>query len=328
MLTHEGRDLAYVDHETDEEGKSVKVFTPVGENQTVDSAIKVALREITDHLNKVSRLITKANKERLEAEKIAREIAAAERERLPDDFLALQGSDTVGMITDISEEDMKELSKMNMSNISSFKIRLGREESYSIFIPDIGIQARLSYRDGGFVITDNKAGLSCKKLNKRLIELRDQVFKIKDPELLAMSIMTLPEPRYSIIAYALSSRYGADIKDGVVNLPNGLSLRFSGQGVNISRDEHHVVHMRFPDGISYPPSSVIPYMPETSKSCFDTYDGMSILKLTEEHYARMGSAWVEAIAEANPDFDPTPFLILDEKRLEDDAGRMDLGYNF
>lgn len=339
MLTHEGKDVAYVSNTFTDDQKSVLVFTPTAKSDVVDAAIVKTLRTVTEHLNVVNRASAQENRERLAREKEIREAQEAEiaKAREIDHTIPFRGEDTAGRI-EVSEDDMNLVWQsgfppdevISVDPISYQYEGNIRHASYRVFIKGQSNVVKLDYVGGFYEIRDNNYGLSTAKLNAHLQGMADWARDNNDPQAIADSLMSLPPADLSIISYVLSKNHYR--KECSIGLPHDVTIDFIDDNVFIKRRGAQILHLTIPSTLRH----VMPHqpaaIPERSEECFGMSNMQSSLRdnnaslLSDEHYQRLGSAWIHAIAAADPTFDVSPYAPPDMERLEDAAMRMDAGY--
>lgn len=328
-LTHDGRDVAYVSDEMTEDGKSAKVLTPLPQSDVLDAAVRRTLTRITDHLNGVSRILTREEKERKEAQAAAAARRAEEVRNAPDPLAPYRGEDTTGRVPHVTPDDMRILRDADIRHRCPFLVY---ERDQGVFHLGWGKNyGTLEARGTDVFFADNPNGLSGELLGAHLAETATWARRNNDPAAITEALGALPPAEFSIVSYALRpSRPKSDPELEPVNLPHGVSVVFDRGQISVVRDQSLVAKYMVPHRYTTEEVAVIPSVVNCITPNWHRNPLMeaNTAGVTEEHLARFGSAWIAAMAQADPEFDAAPYAIADFEKVLADAEREDAGYGF
>lgn len=329
ILTHEGKHVAYVMHDFDEENGTYDVRTYTRENELIDNAVARTLGVINKHLSNVNRILTGERK----AANIERIQKRQEDERISEQKFAvldnLKGDDHEGFLHGLSGNDIT--------------LNVGHGDKPFLHFTKIyqgTIRIMFHYRKIGEIRKVAESGMwkmttvmdhSVKKVNDELIRIKNAIEVINDPVTIAASIMSLPPAAYSITSFLAANKKRFNNNGTVVDIPNGMSISLFPY-----YDRNQIIISREYDGIKL---TLCHYemMRGTNVWFGDVKENFRFLYnyrpdpvrdnnlslLTPEHFERLGSALISVIAEKYPDFDPSPYALPDTLRLSEHLSKKD-----
>lgn len=329
ILTHEGKDVAYVMHDFDEQNGTFDVRTHLREDNLIDGAVSRTLGVINKHLSNVNRVIAGERK----AANIERIQKRQEDERISEQKFAalddLQGDDHEGFLHGLSDNDIT--------------LNVGHGDKPFLHFTQIyhgTIKVMFHYRKIAEIRQVPKSGMwkittmmehSAKKVNDELIRIKNAIEVINDPVTIADSIMSLPPAAYSITSFLAANKKRFDNNGTVANMPNGMSVSlfpyYDRNQIIISREHDGIklalCHYEMMRGTNVRFSDVkenfrflYNYRPNPVRD-----NNLSLL--TPEHFERLGSALISAIADKYPDFDPSPYALPNTFRISEDLIQKD-----
>lgn len=331
VLTHEGRDVAYVTNQFENGGKDVKIYTPMAENESFDLAVKRTMKTINEYTKTANRLVEQQSvQDKMTRAEETRRRAVQER-TLPESLMPLTGEDIDGRLEGLDAQKMQFLCYSNIPDTEGLTLMYHTGNSFKVYAKGKEASALLMVTDGVLTLDQNNAGFSAKKLGDKLSQMYDWAVKINDPETISQAILDLPEPDTSIVSYVVTSP--KDNYKVTISLANDIEIIAHNNHVRIKKDEVDVLLFSLIDLHQFRYIASPINMPSSAKLCFSPVGHNTVHKqnrslFTEEHYARMGAAIIRARAEADPDFDATKYALPDNERVTRDVEATDFGYGF
>lgn len=343
ILTHEGRELAYLSDTFTPDGDAIIVHTPIAPDTMIDNAITRITHIIDKRLASANKTLMQQKREDEKRRVEERNRENEERNSKRDEVIAaLKGPDVSGYLADVSRDDLIILSQtyyhgqdfISVSQLGldakDFKVSFDGKELCTISETPKGI----GY---GFTISVNKQNVSVRKLNDEITHLVRDICEINDATNVAKALAALPAPTFSVVSFC-SFEPMKNIRDMEVlikDLPDGLSIELSQN----CGDNYVIVSMMSgevrTEVLSYElacgDKGPLHNVSEESSVCFIPVDETKMKEdnashLTDEHFYRLGSALIAALAEKYPEFDPSPYALPDHAKLADEVQGMDFGY--